>query len=111
MVALLHLVGDEDNPHGIVAELLKSLSPGSHLALSHATGDFDPEAWERVVEVYRKGGTSTRVRSRGEFARFFDGLELLDPGIELAARWDPETGNRDTQGEQIPLYVGVARKS
>lgn len=55
MVALLHLVGDEDNPHGIVVELLDSLAPGSHLALSHATGDFDPEAWERVVEVYRKG--------------------------------------------------------
>lgn len=55
MMALLHLVGDEDDPYGIVAELLDSLAPGSYLALSHATGDFDPKAWERVVEVYRKG--------------------------------------------------------
>jgi SAM-dependent methyltransferase len=110
MMALLHLVGDEDDPHRIVSELLKSLAPGSHLALSHATGDFDPEAWERVVEVYRKGGTTAQVRSRAEFARFFTGLELLDPGIELAARWHPQRGGHYNQSEQIPLYVGVARK-
>ncbi|MEV8036201.1 SAM-dependent methyltransferase [Streptomyces sp. NPDC002742] len=110
MVALLHLVGDEDNPYGLVAELLDSLAPGSHLALSHATGDFHPQAWARVVEVYRKGGTTAQVRSRSEFARFFTGLELLDPGIELAARWHPEGEHQHTEGEQIPLYVGVARK-
>ncbi|MGW4750413.1 SAM-dependent methyltransferase, partial [Streptomyces sp. NPDC004290] len=48
LVALLHLVADEDDPYRIVAELLRPLAPGSCLALSHATGDFDPEAWERV---------------------------------------------------------------
>ncbi|WP_329303453.1 SAM-dependent methyltransferase [Streptomyces sp. NBC_00659] len=110
MMALLHLVGDEDDPYGIVAELLDSLAPGSYLALSHATGDFDPQAWERVVEVYRKGGTTAQVRSRAEFTRFFTGLELLDPGIGLAAEWDPEGEHAHTEGEQIPLYVGVARK-
>ncbi|MDH6217902.1 SAM-dependent methyltransferase [Streptomyces pseudovenezuelae] len=109
LVALLHLVADEDDPYRIVGELLNSLAPGSYLALSHATGDFDPETWERVVEVYRRGGTTAQVRSRGEFARFFEGLELIDPGIQLAAHWHPELGGRRTQGEQIPLYVGVAR--
>lgn len=64
MMALLHLVGDEDDPYGIVAELLDSLAPGSYLALSHATGDFDPQAWERVVEVYRKG----ELRRRSDHA-------------------------------------------
>ncbi|MGW5095839.1 SAM-dependent methyltransferase [Streptomyces nodosus] len=110
LVALLHLVADEDDPYRIVAELLRPLAPGSCLALSHATGDFDPEAWERVVEVYRKGGTSAQVRSRGEFSRFFDGLELLEPGIELAALWHPGSGEQHGRGAQIPLYAGVARK-
>lgn len=55
LVALLHLVTDEDDPHRIVGELVNSLASGSCVALSHATGDFDPETWERVVEVYRKG--------------------------------------------------------
>ncbi|WTE49191.1 SAM-dependent methyltransferase [Streptomyces sp. NBC_01622] len=62
------------------------MAPGSHLALSHATGDFDPETWERVAEVYREGGTPAQVRSHAEFTAFFTGLELVDPGIELAAR-------------------------
>lgn len=110
LVALLHLVADEDNPHRIVGELLDSLAPGSYLALSHATGDFDPETWERVVEVYRKGGTPAQVRSRGEFTSFFEGLELVAPGIELAAHWLPELGEQHSQTDQIPLYVGVARK-
>ncbi|MET7684615.1 SAM-dependent methyltransferase [Streptomyces sp. NPDC005423] len=110
LVALLHLVADEDDPYRIVAELLDALAPGSHLALSHATGDFDPEAWERVVEVYRAGGTAAQVRSRAEFARFFDGLDLVGPGIQLGALWHPEPGGQDDDGARIPLYVGVARK-
>ncbi|WP_346779943.1 SAM-dependent methyltransferase [Streptomyces sp. S3(2020)] len=110
LVALLHLVADEDEPVRIVRELVESLAPGSYLTLSHATGDFDPETWERVVEVYRKGGTAAQVRSRDEFSGFFTGLELVDPGVVLAAQWHPELGARQG-GEEIPLYVGVAHKS
>ncbi|MFF5303137.1 SAM-dependent methyltransferase [Streptomyces sp. NPDC013161] len=110
LVALLHLVADEDDPHRIVGELLDSLTSGSYLALSHATGDFDPETWARVVEVYRKGGTPAQVRSRAEFTSFFGGLELVAPGIELAAGWHPEPGAQPGEADRIPLYVGVARK-
>jgi hypothetical protein len=77
MVALLHFVPDEYDPFRIVAELLDSMAPGSYLVLSHVTGDFDPEAWERIVEIYRNGGTPAQVRSRGEFSRFFEGIELV----------------------------------
>ncbi|MCX5240852.1 SAM-dependent methyltransferase [Streptomyces prunicolor] len=110
LVALLHLVADEDDPRRIVGELLDSLPPGSYVALSHATGDFDPETWERVVEVYRKGGTTAQVRSRAEFTSFFEGLELVAPGIALAAHWHPEPEEQHSQTDEIPLYVGVARK-
>ncbi|CAL9292295.1 SAM-dependent methyltransferase [Streptomyces sp. SudanB52_2052] len=116
LVALLHLVGDEDVPGRIVRELLESLPSGSYLTLSHATGDFDPETWERVVEVYRKGGTAAQVRSRSEFTEFFTGLELVEPGVVLAAQWHPELGERgeggdgDGPAEEMPLYVAVGRK-
>ncbi|MEU6371694.1 SAM-dependent methyltransferase [Streptomyces sp. NPDC046909] len=109
LVALLHLVADKDEPARIVRELLAPLAPGSCLTLSHATGDFDPETWERVVEVYRKGGTDAQVRSHAEFSAFFSELELIDPGVVLAAAWHPELGEPQG-GEEIPLYVGVARK-
>jgi len=109
LVALLHLVGDEDMPAMILRRLLRPLPPGSYVTLSHATGDFDPQTWERVVEVYRKGGTTAQVRSRAEFSAFFTGLELLDPGVVLAAEWHPELGERQG-GTEIPLYVGTGRK-
>jgi hypothetical protein len=83
------------------------------LTLSHATGDFDPETWERVVEVYRKGGTAAQVRTRDEFSAFFTGLELVDPGVVPSARWHPGLGEQrdgDGGGEEMPLYVGVGRK-
>jgi len=110
LVALLHLVGDEDEPARAVRELRDVLPAGSYLTLSHATGDFDPETWERVVEVYRRGGTSAQVRSRDEFSAFFGGLALVDPGVVLAAHWHPELGEQ-RESDEIPLYVGVARKS
>lgn len=110
LVALLHLVADEDDPYRIVTDLLRPLASGSYLALSHATGDFDPETWERIVEIYRSGGTPAQVRSRSEFSRFFEGLELVDPGVGLAMLWHPELGEPSSHDEQIPLYVGVACK-
>lgn len=109
LVALLHLVADADEPRRIVRELLEPLPPGSHVILSHATGDFDPDTWERVVEVYRRGGTAAQVRSRAEFTGFFEGLEPVDPGVVLAAEWHPGLGEPEG-GAEIPLYVGVGRK-
>jgi hypothetical protein len=110
MVALLHFVSDEYEPLRIVGELLEPLAPGSCLVLSHVTGDFQPETWERVVEIYRSGGTPAQVRSLSEFSGFFEGLEPVDPGIVVATRWHPELGPMHRHDEQIPLYVGVARK-
>lgn len=49
------------------------------------------------------------MRSRAEFSAFFKGLELLDPGVVLAAEWHPELGERQG-GTEIPLYVGIGRK-
>jgi len=75
------------------------------MALSHATGDFDPETSERGVEVYRRGGTSAQVRSRAEFTSSFKGLELVAPGIELAARWHPKPGEHPQAVRNVPSAV------
>ncbi|WP_405884536.1 SAM-dependent methyltransferase [Streptomyces sp. NBC_01136] len=110
MVALLHFVSDEYGPYELVDKLLAPLPVGSYLMLSHVTGDFEPEVWDRIVGIYRKSGIPAQVRSRDEFARFFDGLELLDPGIEVATRWRPEP-DLEINDERVPVYVGVARKT
>ncbi|MER7048433.1 SAM-dependent methyltransferase [Streptomyces jumonjinensis] len=111
MVALLHFVSDEYDPRGLVRRLLEPLAPGSYLMLSHATGDFDPEAWARVIKIYRDSGVPAQVRSWAEFATFFSGLELIGPGVELVSRWYPEPGDQYSGNDRIPVYVGVARKT
>ncbi|MFF1676099.1 SAM-dependent methyltransferase [Streptomyces sp. NPDC058256] len=109
VVALMQFVSDEEDPYRILSELLEPLVSGSYLIISHVTWELDPDIWDRVDAIYRAGGTPVRARSRGEFSRFFEGLEICDPGIEVATRWhaDLEMKIRD---ERVPLYVGVARK-
>ena len=70
----------------------------------------DNDPIEHVVEVHRKGGTAAQVRSRAEFTGFFKGLEPVAPGIALAAHWHPEPEEQHSRADDIPLYVGVARK-
>jgi S-adenosyl methyltransferase len=108
MVALLHFLSDEHRPYELVKGLVDALPSGSHLVLSHVTGDFAPETWDRIVAIYRDSGVPAQVRSRTEFARFFEGLELLDPGVRMATAWHPAPNQDPTT--QVPLYVGVARK-
>lgn len=56
LIALLPFVADGHDPYEIVATLTEPLAPGSHLVLSHVTGEFQPEIWDRVDAVYRAGG-------------------------------------------------------
>ncbi|GGU96829.1 hypothetical protein GCM10010260_35570 [Streptomyces filipinensis] len=108
LIALLPFVTDEQDPHGVVRTLLEPLPSGSHLLLSHGSAEFDPELRERIVAVYRAGGTPVQARSLAEVTRFFDGLDVYEPGVVPATRWLPEPGMR-VVAEQ-PVYVGVARK-
>jgi hypothetical protein len=114
LIAVLHFIADADDPHGLVARLIAALPSGSYLAVSHLTGDFDPEAWEGVAAVYRRSGVTMRVRSRPDIERFFDGLDLVDPGLVSLPHWRPDPtdigqASRPTDAE-VSVYGGVARK-
>ncbi|WUH94366.1 SAM-dependent methyltransferase [Streptomyces sp. NBC_00433] len=110
--ALLHFVPDDQDAYGVVETLVGALAPGSYLTISHCTPDFAPEVWAAIVEVYTKGGTPLQVRSRSEVLDFFTGLDLLDPGVEVAHRWNPEpaSGPSLISDADASLYAGVARK-
>ena len=112
LIAILHFIGDEDDPEGIVARLLDALPPGSHLVLTHLTGDFAPEAWEHVAAIYRRTGVTMQVRPKARIEDFFSGLELADPGVTLVNRWRPDGPNPDGEptDAQVSVYGGVARK-
>ncbi|WP_405824859.1 SAM-dependent methyltransferase [Streptomyces sp. NBC_00838] len=112
LIALLHFVPDEDGAHELVRKLLEPLASGSYLVISHVTGDYDPEGSEKAAELYKAKGVPLALRSRDEVGRFFDGLELVDPGVCLVAEWRPELGEVVFVPDNglIPGFVGVARK-
>lgn len=112
LVALTHFLGDEDDPYALVARLVEALPPGSYLVLSQLTADFDPEAVGRGVAMYEAGGVTLAPRTRGEIARFFEGLELVEPGLVQVTDWRPELADGEsTDGNAvISLYGAVARK-
>jgi hypothetical protein len=113
LIAILHFIGDEHDPWEIVSRLLEALPAGSYLALSHLTGDFRPEAWAQVAEVYRRQGVTMKVRSRAEIERFFTGLEMVEPGLRIVPAWRPDLGEPTDpvpSDDQVSVYGAVARK-
>ncbi|MFH8766506.1 SAM-dependent methyltransferase [Streptomyces althioticus] len=112
LVALTHFLGEEDDPHTLVAGLVDALPSGSYLVLSQLTADFDPEAVARGVEMYRAGGVTLAPRSRAEITRFFEGLEPVEPGVVRLTDWHPELAVGETVDERavVSLYGAVARK-
>ncbi|MFE7108783.1 SAM-dependent methyltransferase [Streptomyces sp. NPDC057575] len=112
LLALLHFLDDEDGAAELVDRLVERLAPGSYLVLSHTTGDFDPERAAQASEMYRARGMTLCLRSHAEVSTFFDGLELVEPGVSLSADWHPELGEAvEVPGDEpIPGYAGVARK-
>ncbi|WP_339429191.1 SAM-dependent methyltransferase [Nocardia spumae] len=109
--ALMHFVPDEQDPYGIVTTLMDSLAPGSYLVMTHVTPDFDPAVIASVVDIYRGSGLPCQVRSREEFLRFFEGLELVDPGVQVPHCWRPDgVAPPKKMDAQVSAYAGVARK-
>jgi S-adenosyl methyltransferase len=112
LIAIMHLVGDADDPYGIVRRLVDVLPSGSYLALTHLTGDFNPTAWEHIAAIYRRSGVTLQVRPKADIERFFDGLELVEPGVEVLPRWRPdgESAGDPPTDAAVSVYGGVARK-
>jgi hypothetical protein len=110
MLALLHLIPDEENAYGIVRELVDALPAGSFITLTQATADHDPTA-ERFAEVYRRNGMPFQLRSGSEIERFFDTLELVAPGVQILHRWRPDLGaGAERADAEVSMYGGLGRK-
>ncbi|WP_308301991.1 SAM-dependent methyltransferase [Frankia sp. AgKG'84/4] len=106
--AILHFVPDSDDPYGVIRRLLDALAPGSYLALSHGTADFGSTGSAEGVANYRARGINLQLRDAAELARFFDGLDLVEPGVQALNRWRPESDSALTD-DQINMYGAVGR--
>ncbi len=106
--AVLHHVPDEDSPHKLVDLLMAAVAPGSYLVISHATDqDIGADAAGQVRALYAQASAPVVFRSRAEVAGFFEGLELIPPGIGDVAAWHADLPV--TPGRMI-VVGGVGRK-
>ncbi|GHJ38322.1 SAM-dependent methyltransferase [Streptomyces sp. TS71-3] len=112
LVALLHFIPDGDGAYELVERLMSELPSGSFLMVSHASADFTPDTAGQAGDIYRARGVALALRSREQVTRFFDGLELADPGVVVVPQWRPGLGE-PVPGQDdgpIPGYAAVARK-
>ncbi|WP_435227224.1 SAM-dependent methyltransferase [Streptomyces sp. Tue6028] len=113
LIALMHFIADESGAYELVETLVDALAPGSCLALSAMTADFEPENVRRGIEMYAKGGVTLVGRSHAQVGRFFKGLDLAEPGIVSVKDWHPELAEDETSIGDAPvsLYGGVGFKA
>ncbi len=112
LVAILHFVEEADDPYGAVAELRGALAPGSMLVLTHATYEgipLPPERAEGAVDVYRDMRNPLIMRTRDEIARFFEGYDMVEPGLVPMPRWRPDTAPEDEDPYAFSGLAGVGR--
>lgn len=113
LVAVLHFVGDSDRPYEAARILMDAVPSGSYLVLTHSTPDnVSDDVTEAMKNVYGNASAQVSPRSFESIARFFDGLELTDPGLVNVTLWRPDLLPRrpSRASGQSLIYGGVARK-
>ncbi|MDP9794318.1 SAM-dependent methyltransferase [Catenuloplanes nepalensis] len=111
LIAIVHFIEDDAEALRVVRQVLDVLPSGSYLAMSIATDEFDPVPLAEVQREYNRLGEKLIFRDRPAALRFFDGLELCEPGLVQVHRWRPDgSGDRNIQDRDIAMYGAVARK-
>jgi hypothetical protein len=109
LVAVLHFVTPQESPAGIVAAFCDRMAPGSYLVISHGVSDgTDPRTVDKITSAYKGATAPVTPRTSSEVAAFFDGCELIEPGLVDVTRWRPE---RRTRSQGIQIAAGVGRKT
>jgi hypothetical protein len=112
IVGVLQFIADADDPWRIVAMLRDALAPGSYLVLANITDESRSTVARATEKVYnRRVSSAVRIRSRAEILRFFDGFDLVDPGLVYIPEWRPDSlaDVPDDPGKLWAL-LGVGRK-
>jgi len=109
LLGILHNVGDQYDPRGIVRKLVQAIPAGSYLAISHLTADIYPEVADFAAALNERQLDAPLVlRDHAQVSSFFEGLDLVEPGVVQISRWRPQT---ELESEAAAgLWGGVARK-
>ena len=110
LLGIINYIVDDTKAHAVVEHLVDALPSGSYLAISHPTAEIHGEAVDASMRHWNEhGGTPIRHRTRQEVISFFDGLELLEPGVVSCSLWRPDPRDVGVHME-VHQYCGLARK-
>ena len=109
LLGILHNIGDQYDPYGIVRSLVQTMRGGSYLAICHLTAEIYPELaeWARALNE-RQLDAPLVLRDHAPVTSFFEGLELLEPGVVQLSKWRPRSEVESAAA--AALWGGVARK-
>jgi hypothetical protein len=115
LIGILHVIPDSAEPRRIVGGLLDAVAPGSYLAATHLVSDVHPEAMAEVLDRLEETTRTTNppaFRTRADVGRYFEGLDLVEPGLVPVDAWRPDPGAAlaAADGRVSPLCAAVARK-
>jgi S-adenosyl methyltransferase len=109
MVAVLHFIADDPTP--IVTGYRDAMVPGSYLALSHGSHDGgEADRFDSVLDVYKRTETPLTLRSSAQIAAFFDGFDLIAPGLVRTPLWRPDPGEDPAAGPADANLAGLGRR-
>jgi S-adenosyl methyltransferase len=108
LLTVLQFIADEEDPYALVSRLMTALPSGSHLVIAHPTDDFNPNRGESMQRYNERVADQAVLRGREETARFFDGLDLVEPGVVAGAKWRPDSELEAAR--HSGTWSGVARK-
>ncbi|MEV4186910.1 SAM-dependent methyltransferase [Streptosporangium canum] len=113
LLAILHFIPDESSDgagaYEIVQRLYEASAPGSYLVLSHAI-DAKPDTTPEALEIYNHATAALSLRTHAEITRFFDGYELVEPGLVFPKDWRPDDQPLIGAESTSIGYSGVGRK-
>ncbi|GIE94167.1 SAM-dependent methyltransferase [Paractinoplanes rishiriensis] len=108
LLGIVHFILDDDAAREVVRALVDAVPSGSYLAIAHGCRDINTAEADDIVAFWNEHGTpKIKYRSAAEITQFFDGLDLLDPGVVPCNRWRPTP---ETTTTDVNQYCGVARK-
>ncbi len=113
LVSILHFLADAEDPWQIVAALRDALAPGSFLVISHGTHEGQPTVANAVAKVYNRSVTmGLHLRSHRAILRFFDGFQVVDPGLVYLPQWRPDPADEVPENpDRYGNLVGVGQKT
>lgn len=107
IIGVLHYVMDDEDPYGIVAKFRDVLAPGSYLAITHGSNDTHPDFISQSQDDTNQSPSQVRYRSQEQTEAFFDGFDMIAPGVVPAQEWLGD----DLPATRLVIYGGIGRKA